>query len=263
MAVWQAAREHPGQIVCTGPKYQYQYSPDNLHLKAAGYLGLGEKYAEVFDRVVNQREDFKPLGPSRITRQSAALIEVEFDVPNPPLSWDEHLAPPHQTAFTEWANGRGFEVLNGDVPVAIESVAIDESSVLITLENPPALETALTVQYAMTQDGAGHQGGSPDGLRGQLCDSDPFVGSDAETISVQVEQGSATIVALEPGAFRRRSGHDVIRGPGAPEGLSVVERNSDDELPISEPWPGESGTVELSFHHDQRNYAVHFSLPAQ
>ncbi|HEV8245978.1 MAG TPA: dockerin, partial [Polyangiaceae bacterium] len=44
--LWRAGVDHPGQIVCTGPKYQYR--PYGLHLPGPGYERLGEKYGEVF-----------------------------------------------------------------------------------------------------------------------------------------------------------------------------------------------------------------------
>src|SRR5262249_54536771 len=62
-AVWRGGVDHPGQIVCTGPKYQYQYAADNLHFDAVNYRRLGEKYAEVFDEVFNKKKIFRPLQP--------------------------------------------------------------------------------------------------------------------------------------------------------------------------------------------------------
>jgi hypothetical protein len=259
--MWRAGNDHPGQIVCTGPKYAYQYSPDRLHLPAAGYRRLGEKYAEVFDVVVNQRRAWKPLGPTLALR-NGAVIRVDFHVPNPPLVWSDHLEAPHQTVNAEWAAGKGFEVIDGEGKnVAIESVRIAGSSVLVTLKNAPAAGTAITVRYAIAQDGADNQGGSVLGLRGLLRDSDPFVGADVEEISTRVTQGSRVVTSAVAGAFRRRTGYDVVSREGAPTGLVVTSRDSDDQLTLSAPWTGDTGTVPLSFRYDQYNYCVHFALP--
>ncbi|HVJ21330.1 MAG TPA: dockerin [Polyangiaceae bacterium] len=258
--VFRAGNDHPGEIICTGPKYQYQYAPDKLHLKAAGYRRLGEKYAEVFDLVVNRKAAWRPLGPTSATREGDT-VRVTFHVPEPPLVWSEEIAPPHQTAHVEWAQGRGFEVVTAaQESVTIGSATIDGDSVVLTLVDPPASGESLIVGYAMTQDGEGNQGGEVTGLRGLLRDSDAFVGADTEEISVVLTQGSKVITSVEPGAFRRRTGFDIVTEGGEPTGLVVATRDTDDQLTLFEPWTGPSGTRSLSFHYDMYNYAVHFSL---
>jgi hypothetical protein len=258
--VWKAGVEHPGKIVCTGPKYQYSYNGDNLHFLAPGYVRLGEKYAEVFDLVVNQKVAWKPLQPNKITR-SGATITIDFDVPNAPLAWDEHLPAPHQQAHKEWSKGRGFEVNgNGGAPLTIVDTKIVGNSVVLTLDAAPA--GAISVAYALTQDGGGIQGGTGQGMFGQLRDSDEFVGYDAETIEASVTNGSTAIKSTAAGGFVRRAGHDIVTGPGLPAGVIVRTHDSDDNLTLSTPWPGPSGKATLSFHHDEHNYCVHFSMAA-
>ena len=52
-AQWKIGLDHPGQIICTGPKYQYAYVSDYIHLIDKDYERLGEKDAQVFyQRVV-------------------------------------------------------------------------------------------------------------------------------------------------------------------------------------------------------------------
>lgn len=258
--LWQASLEHPEQILCVGPKYQYQYGPDRLHMPATGYVRLGEKYAEVFDLVVNQKRAWRPLQPRKVSR-SGAKITVDFDVPNPPLVWDKHLQPPHQQAHSEWAAGKGFEVKgqNG-AALAIASVAIEGSSVVITLSaDPGAIQ--VVVGYALTQDGAGTQAGTVQGLRGLLRDSDPFVGADAEEIQIDVEQGSSAIKPAQTGAFLRRTAQDVLSGTGIPADAVVQSRESNDQLTLATPWSAVSGRITATFHHEQANFCVHFSMP--
>jgi hypothetical protein len=259
--VWQAGVAHPGQIVCTGPKYQYQYSGDNLHLPAPGYERLGQKYAEVFDLVVNQKMPWKPLQPNKITRNGAALT-IDFDVPVPPLSWDDAFAPPHQQANTAWAAGHGFEVTDStNKPLTIAQATIQGSSVVLTLSAaPPA--GVVHVAYALTQDGQGTQGGSPMGMRGQLRDADDFMGYDVETLPAQLTAASTAVTSTTPGAFVHRAGWDIVTGPSVPAGLVVVSHDTDDHLTLSAPWAGASGVVMLTFHHDEHNYCVHFSMDA-
>jgi len=254
--VWRAGVDHPGQIVCIGPKYQYVYSSDNLHFQAPGYLRLGEKHAEVFDLVVNQGVAWKPVQPKNIAR-AGAVLTIDFDVPNPPLAWDEHITAPHQTVNPEWAKGRGFEVKDaGGARLAISDVAIQGTTVVLTLAAAPTGK--ISVAYAVTQDGTGLQGGTDQGARGQLRDSDEFAGYDAESIEAQLTNGAATATATTPGAFAKRAGRDVVAAAGLPAG-TIVQTLAGDTITLSSPWTGATGKVTLAFHHDQHNYCVHFA----
>lgn len=176
LAVWKACREHPGRILCVGPRYQYGYV-DHVHLDALGYDRLGEKYGQVyFERVVKER-DFQPLAPLSVER-SGNLLSVAFHVPVPPLVWDETLPLPHAgPRLHAWAKGRGFELTAGGAPVAIDSVEIVGSKVNIVASSAPA--GALTIRYAATASDKPRPGGS--WRWGQLRDSDPFVGAVTRT----------------------------------------------------------------------------------
>jgi len=258
--LWQAGIDYPGKIVCTGPKYAYgpYYG---LHLFAADYERLGEKYAEVFDAVVNRGVNWKPLGPNRVTR-NGAVITINFDVPNPPLAWDTNLTPPHQQLNTAWANGNGFEVTDqAGNEVQIASVAIQGNSVILTLSAAPAAGTSLTLAYALTEDDPsnGWDGGYPYGMHGLLRDSDNFQGYAMETIDVSATNGS-NLVSGDPEVFARRAGYDIVTGPNIPDG-TIVSFVSDTLIALSTPWTGSSGTVQLTFWHNQYNYCVHFSMP--
>lgn len=257
IAVWQLGVQHPGQVLCTGPKYQYVYAGDRIHLDAANYLRLGEKYAQVFYQHVVQKIPWKPLQPHGAMR-TGANITIDFDVPVPPLGWDDTLSPPHQASFLEWKNGRGFEAEDETGRLTIKSVEIQGDAVAVHLDKEPAGKKVV-VRYAMTQDDAGLQGGYPGGKRGQLRDSDGFVGYDAETIPCQVEKGSKVVKAK--GAFTKRSARDPASGGTLPAGTLIQTLDSADQATLSQPWTGDSGTASLTFHHDQHNYAVHFELP--
>jgi hypothetical protein len=257
--LWQASQAHPGEVVCTGPKYQYEYGPDYLHLPSAGYVRLGEKYAEVFDLVVNQNIVWKPLQPNKVTR-AQAVVTVDFDVPNPPLVWDPNMAKPHQSVNTAWAAGNGFEVTDSSGnPLTITAAEIQGSSVILTLAADPGSDQ-VTVGYALTQDGSNSQGGLVSGLRGLLRDSDEFVGYDAEVLVTQVTQGSAVVTSTSSGEFVHRAGWDLVSGAALPTNAIVVSHDSDDQLTLSVPWAGASGMETFSYHHDERNFCVHFSM---
>jgi hypothetical protein len=255
--LWRASVEHPEQIVCVGPKYAY--GDYGVHLpNAAAYQRLGEKYAEVFDAVVNRGVAWRPVGPRTATR-SGATIRIAFDVPNPPLVWDTHLAPPHQTMHTAWAHGRGFEVTDpAGNEVAIASAEIDGSDVVLTLARAPAAGTTLTLAYALTQDGGGWLGGYDAGMHGLLRDSDDFAGASAESIAVMATHGSDTITAPD-GAFARRANLDIVTGTGVP--ADTVVRTAGSRITLSAPWSGATGVTTLNFRHDHHNYCVHFAMP--
>lgn len=273
--LWRAGLEHPGKIVCTGPKYQYGYAADNLHMPAPGYRRLGEKYGEVYDLVVNQGTAWKPLQPRSATR-SGNTVAVVFDVPNPPLAWDDSLEPNHQTKYREWAAGRGFEARDeSNAALTITSVAITApDTVTLTLSGTPS--GMVKVSYAITPDAdatnvpnVNRTGGLVEGLRGQLRDSDELVGYDEEAFSLTVANGSRTVRLSGSGNFSTRALRDVVTAAGAPKNWTIVSFGDTKvptattrQLTMSEAWPGASGTIDAKIHHDLHNYAVHSQLIA-
>ncbi|MEO8180717.1 MAG: dockerin [Deltaproteobacteria bacterium] len=172
--------DYPADAVCSGPKYQYPYGPDGVHLLVAGYEQLGEKYAQVYyERVVRGR-DWRPLEPTGVQRDGRVL-HVRFHVPVPPLAWEETFQAPHQGTLSEWSQGKGFEVRGGAGNIAISAVELSGDGVDITCATDlPA--TGVTVGYALTGDGASMAAPFA-GTKywGQLRDSDPFVGSTTQT----------------------------------------------------------------------------------
>ncbi len=262
VAVWRLGVDYPGEAYCVGPKYQYQYAGDNLHMEASGYRRLGEKYAEVFDQVVNQGVFWKPVQPNSAVLSGTQII-VTFDVPNPPLNWDENINPPHQEVHTAWRNGRGFEVKDstGELTILCTEIVSDDT-VVISLEAEPT-GSNLMVRYALTQDGTGIQGGTDLGMHGQLRDSDDLVGYDIETITANVTNGSPDVTSVMPNAFITRAGRDVVESALLPDGTIVKRKNSNSQMTLSTPWPGPSGIADLIFHHDLHNYCVQFEMPLQ
>jgi hypothetical protein len=172
LAEWQVGVDHPGDIICSGPKYQYPYFTDGVHLTTQGYELLGEKYGEVFyDRVV-LGQSWQPLQPTGATR-AGTVLTVQFHVPVEPLAWDDTLPSPHPTGYPAWTAGRGFEVTLNGAPVTITSVDIVGDSVQITC-GTDLTTGSVVVGYAYTADGALMPGGTA--RWGHLRDSDAAVG---------------------------------------------------------------------------------------
>ncbi len=179
LAQWRIGEEYPDEVVCSGPKYQYAYSSDGVHMLVDGYQALGEKYAQVYYERVVLRSNWQPLKPMNV-RRAGRVITVEFHVPVPPLAWEETFQPPHQLAGTEWRLGKGFEVRAGAAPVTISAVEIVGNAVNITCATDlPA--AGVSVGYALVAESAAMTMPFAGTTRwGQLRDSDPFVGSVTE-----------------------------------------------------------------------------------
>ncbi|MET0412060.1 MAG: dockerin [Polyangiaceae bacterium] len=178
LAQWKIGVDFPADAVCSGPKYQYPYSSDSIHMLVDGYEQLGEKYAQVYHERLVLGRAWRPLQPSNVER-AGRVVSVRFDVPVPPLVWEESFQAPHQST-PAWSAGRGFELSAGGAALAIESVAIDGDAVRITAAaDLPA--TGVVVGYAMVANATPMAQPFAGTVRwGQLRDSDPFVGSSTQ-----------------------------------------------------------------------------------
>jgi hypothetical protein len=174
---WQLGVQHPGDFVCTGPKYQYpaHSDGDGIHLNVTGYELLGEKTAEIYYQRAVLGQNWQPLVPVNVARTSSTVVTVQFHVPNPPLVWDTTFNAPNITAFK---NGKGFELYTSNDSsgyITISSVAISGDSVQITASGTLPT-TGLNVGYALVNQGKQSTNHSKAVRWGQLCDSDPFMG---------------------------------------------------------------------------------------
>lgn len=257
LAAWTASRTAPGKIVCLGPKYQFAYVADHVHMDAFGYRRLGIKHGEAFFQHQVLKKPFRPLEPTTVARVGRT-IRVGFFVPVPPLAWDAVLPTPHPEAGHPWASGKGFEVEDSNGPLPIEKVAIVGDTVEITLVDEPTGTTPV-VRYAMTMDDTGPAGaraGEGDGRMGLLRDSDPLVGIDDEPLEVDVQTGMDTVL----GDFSKHGRYEIVVGPGLPSETAIVTRDATSAT-LSSPWPGASGKAVVRVHSNQHNYAVAFELP--
>jgi hypothetical protein len=176
LAEWKIGVDHPTDVVCSGPKYQYPYyAADHVHLVTDGYRQLGEKYAQVYFERVALGHDWQPLAPTTVERGDH-MVTVHFHVPVAPLAWETTFQAPHQ-GIAEFAAGNGFELRAATGRIAITSVEISGDAVQITTAaDLPA--SGLFVGYALTQDGVAMATPFVGTLRwGLLRDSDPFVGA--------------------------------------------------------------------------------------
>jgi hypothetical protein len=251
------AQQHPAEVTLVGPKYQYEYAADAIHLVAPAYARLGEKYAEIFEYVRLRGRAFAPLEPIAISRAGTAL-KVKFHVPYLPLAF-ETAFPVFPVAGHPWAAGRGFEVRNADgskveIVSAVVGSGTENDTVILQLAALPSANCV--VGYAMTQaantTGANYAGGKNIGRHGNLHDSDPFVARDKATIAAIA---SGTLVAT-PAAFARVTTHDRVTFDAFAGEWTVVAR-SVDTLTLDRPVPM-NANVTATIVSDQRNYAIGF-----
>ena len=174
LAQWKAGVNHSGDLVCSGPKYQYP-SAEGIHLTTGGYQQLGEKYGQVYYQRVVLGNNWQPLQPTNIER-NGAVITVRYHVPAPPLVWETAFQAPHQSV-EEWKQGKGFEVsTSSGGRVAIDSVAISGNAVIITCASDPGSNAR--AGYAMIGERARMMAPFGGTFRwGLLRDSDPFEGA--------------------------------------------------------------------------------------
>lgn len=182
LAQWKIGVDHPAEIVCSGPKYQYPYFTDGIHLTANGYRQLGEKYGQIYFERVILGQDWRPLEPTSVERDDKT-ITIHFHVPVPPMVWETRFQSPHQLVDA-WKNGKGFEISTaaGD-KVTIASAKISGDKVVITCATDPG--PGAHVSYAMIAAGAHAKMLTPypGTFRwGQLRDSDPFKGVNTKIV---------------------------------------------------------------------------------
>lgn len=247
-SVWLTSTLYPGEVVLSCPKYQLNYYSDLIHLTAPSEDRLGIKEAQVYD-ALTRGTGWTPLQPNSITVLGTA-ITIDLNVPSPPLQWDTTLNP-HQTAHTEWANGRGFEVLDSTGPLTIISATITGANqVTLILGSLPS--TGLRVRYAMVNDGVGY-------IRcGQLCDSDPLIGIDAQDYNVSFTNGSTSATVNSP-TFKHGP-RDIITAASLVGG-TIITAATGTNITLSSPWSGTTGAHTANIRYDNRNYLVIFSLP--
>src|SRR6185312_5098830 len=132
LAQWKIGVDHPTDVVCSGPKYQYPYYTDGVHLITDGYEMLGEKYGQIYFQRVVLGNPWQPLQPISVDRTGTRQINVHYHVPVSPLVWDTALSVPNANS-APWKNGKGFEVRANNTAVTINQVAISGDTVQITV----------------------------------------------------------------------------------------------------------------------------------
>ncbi|MCP4707474.1 MAG: hypothetical protein GY869_02515, partial [Planctomycetes bacterium] len=129
LAQLRASINNPTIYLVT-PKYHIPYSYKG-HLTNTGSRWLGEKYGEVMWRVFGLGENWMPLqpAPNFPPYRDGNLIYINMHVPDPPMVVD--------TDIVGLRKNYGFVYSDSDGQTEIESVTIDDDTVVIELTQVP------------------------------------------------------------------------------------------------------------------------------
>lgn len=153
MAQLEASNEYD-DIICAGPAYPV--TDVGGHLDANGYRWYGEMLGKVYYKTKVLGEDFKPLQPYEVSRDTSDTrnILIRFLVPQLPLVLD--------TLTLAKEKDFGFEVYLDDTRQKINKVSIQNNTVILTCDND--LKGLVEVIYGSSNT-RGH---------GNLRDSDDY-----------------------------------------------------------------------------------------
>lgn len=233
-------------IVCSGPKYQYDYFSDGIHFTAPSSQRLGVKYGQVYDSL-RKGIKWKPFQPNDVKLVDSKTISITFDVPVPPIQFDESLEIQHAIGH-EWYNGRGFELVDNVGLVRIDSVTLSGPDKVIVHANRE-IDSGAVLGYAMTV--------TQDGTRrvGQLCDSDHSEGVDSKEYRIVAAQNSNSIIIID--LDDAHGPRDILNDVGvAPN--TVIKSISGVTAILSNPWTKPDQIYDVKIKSDQRNFLVQF-----
>ncbi|WP_175682521.1 hypothetical protein [Burkholderia cenocepacia] len=160
MAQWEFTKENAGCYLATPI---YPFTDKGGHLDANGSRWFGLQLGKVLHRIVEMRQDWKPLSPRR-AEVAGRVISIDFHVPEPPLQF---ALPYVQSTAQDYAD-KGFTVLddNGRVPIASVRIVLDTVVEIVCTRD---FVGQIKIRYA---DQTYHWG------NGCLCDSDATVAPD-------------------------------------------------------------------------------------
>lgn len=127
MAQLEASNQYD-DIICVGPTYHLSFSYNN-HLCSNGSRWFGEYMGKVYYKTQVLGEDFKPLQPKALYRdsQDPKKVIIKFHVPQLPLVFDESILEKQQNY--------GFSVYMNNSKQTISNVRIVDDCVEITCSN--------------------------------------------------------------------------------------------------------------------------------
>ncbi|WP_336152615.1 sialate O-acetylesterase [Acinetobacter ursingii] len=135
MAMYRLNRDLPEQFTQVGGVYEgavHDQATDWTHLNTQGYMQLSYRYAAA---IVHDLQfgfgNYRAVSPKNITR-NANIIDIEFNVPNPPLQFKT-------TSIIPLAQNYGFTYIDDSSSASISTVELlNATTVRITLSATPS-----------------------------------------------------------------------------------------------------------------------------
>ena len=158
------------KVVLVGPRYQYPYGSDHIHLTQLGYELMGELYGRAMFNLLSTGA-YTPLRPTNIVLSAGTNLTVSFTGYEGTLVLDTNsFAWLTQTNY-------GFSYSDGSGGATINTVALVSSNqVKLTLNTDITAHTARFLQYAQNSSTNNNGAGTTAGPGGNLRDASATVG---------------------------------------------------------------------------------------
>lgn len=145
-AQYNFAKASPTLAILSGPKYQYHWNVDNLHLLE--YRPLYEKMAQAGWAYLTTGS-WTPFWPTAATGSGTSTVTLTCNVPVGPIVKDTSLGQPHQvgTRFSMWAAGGGLEVWDNPMTVASTTGNGVNAVVQLTAPIPAGVVSGVQVSF--------------------------------------------------------------------------------------------------------------------
>lgn len=132
------------KFMMSTPIYHMPYASDALHLTNIGYKWLGAYVGRAYKQYITTGKKSEFINPMS-AKVVGSTIEIIFDVPKAPLVID--------TSTLAATTNHGFKVLNDAAALAISSISVSDSKVVIQLAETPSAD--IKVRYALDYRGDG------------------------------------------------------------------------------------------------------------
>lgn len=159
-AQWDFAKEN-NDCFMAGPIYPY--TDKGGHLDSNGYRWFGNYLGKIYNKIVTQGQNWKPLSPVKVVTH-ADTIYISFHVPEPPLVFDQPYVGSSERDFVH----KGFKVTDSQGEITIRTVRLVADTV-VAISLSRAAGDGARVWYAPKDYYNGN---------GCLRDSDPAVAID-------------------------------------------------------------------------------------
>ncbi len=244
---YNAHKNNPNKIILVGPKYQYTYNSDKLHVNNTSSKLIGEMLAKVIKKVTVDNQVWNPLMPTSVLRDQN-IITVSYNIPSGQLVLD--------TSLVAQRPNYGFEFVQtgGSASTTINSVELinNNTQVKVTLSGIPdgtdqKLRYAYTCYWNLSPvDNYGRCGDSSNGTYagGNLRDTDTTISPASNGTDLPLYNWGVTFEeSISPASV-----------PSAPTALGATAGNA--QVDLSWTAPASNGGASIT------DYAVEYKTSA-